>query len=159
MPDSTLFVALSHTFIMSIKAVTDSLKILFFLTISHPLPFPQGNHCTPCSQLKCLNRVEFTLNYKERPYDFSLTKVKSESEVAQLCPTLCDPMDCSLSGSSVHGIFQARVLEWVAISFSRGSFQPRSPALWADALPSEPLVRALTFPGKNHLFREEHPIQ
>ena len=45
-------------------------------------------------------------------------KVKSESEVAQLCPTLCDPMDCSLLGSSVHGIFQARVLEWGAIAFS-----------------------------------------
>jgi len=47
------------------------------------------------------------------------------SEVAQLCMTLCDPMDYSLPGSSVHGIFQARVLEWVAISFSRGSSQPR----------------------------------
>ena len=45
-------------------------------------------------------------------------KVKSESEVAQLCPTLRDPMDCSLPGSSVHGIFQARVLEWVAVAFS-----------------------------------------
>ena len=45
-------------------------------------------------------------------------KVKSESEVAQSCPTLSDPMDCSLPGSSVHGIFQARVLEWVAIAFS-----------------------------------------
>ena len=43
---------------------------------------------------------------------------ESESEVAQLCPTLRDPMDCSLSGSSVHGIFQARVLEWGAIAFS-----------------------------------------
>ena len=42
-------------------------------------------------------------------------QVKSESEVAQLCLTLSDPMDCSLPGSSVHGIFQARVLEWVAI--------------------------------------------
>ena len=42
-------------------------------------------------------------------------KVKSESEVAQLCPTLSDPMDCSPPGSSAHGIFQARVLEWVAI--------------------------------------------
>ena len=42
-----------------------------------------------------------------------------ESEVIQSCPTLCDPMDCSLPGSSIHGIFQARVLEWVAISFSR----------------------------------------
>ena len=45
-------------------------------------------------------------------------KVKSESEVAQSCPTLSDPMDCSLPGSSVHGIFQARGLEWVAIAFS-----------------------------------------
>ena len=45
-------------------------------------------------------------------------KVKSESEVAQSCLTLCDPMDCSPQGSSVHGIFQARVLEWVAIDFS-----------------------------------------
>ena len=45
-------------------------------------------------------------------------KVKSESEVAQLCPTLSDPMDSSLPGSSVHGIFQARVLEWGAIAFS-----------------------------------------
>ena len=48
-----------------------------------------------------------------------------ESEVAQLCPTLCDPMDCSPPGSSIHGIFQARILEWVAISFSRGSSRPR----------------------------------
>ena len=45
-------------------------------------------------------------------------KVKSESEVAQSCPTLSDPMECSLPGSSVHGIFQARVLEWGAIAFS-----------------------------------------
>ena len=45
-------------------------------------------------------------------------KVKSESEVAQLCPTLSNPMDCSLPGSSIHGIFQSRVLEWGAIAFS-----------------------------------------
>ena len=45
-------------------------------------------------------------------------KVKSENEVAQSCPTFHDPMDCSLPGSSVHGIFQARVLEWGAIAFS-----------------------------------------
>ena len=49
---------------------------------------------------------------------------KKESEVVQLCPTLCSPMDCSLPGSSLHGIFQARVLEWVAISFSRGPSRP-----------------------------------
>ena len=46
-------------------------------------------------------------------------KVKSESEVAQSGPTLSDPMDCSLPGSSVHGIFQARVLEWGTIAFSQ----------------------------------------
>ena len=45
-------------------------------------------------------------------------KVKSESEVAQSCPTLSDLMDCSLPGSSIHGIFQARVLEWGAVAFS-----------------------------------------
>ena len=46
-------------------------------------------------------------------------------EVALLCPTLCDSMDCSPPGSSVHGMLQAGILEWVAISFSRGSSQPR----------------------------------
>ena len=45
-------------------------------------------------------------------------KVKSESEVTELCPTLSDPMDCSPPGSSIHGIFQARVLEWGAIAFT-----------------------------------------
>ena len=55
----------------------------------------------------------------------TLIAVNEVSEVAQMSLTLCDPMDCSLPGSSVHGIFQARILEWVAISFSRGSSQPR----------------------------------
>ena len=50
---------------------------------------------------------------------------KKESEVTQLCATPCDPTDCSLPGSSVHGFFQARVLEWVASSFSRGSSRPK----------------------------------
>ena len=49
-------------------------------------------------------------------------KVRSESEVAQSCPTLRDPMDCSLPGSSIHGIFQARVLEWGAIAFSNPQY-------------------------------------
>ena len=64
-------------------------------------------------------------------------KVKSESEVAQSSLTLSDPMDCNLPGSSIHGIFQARVLEWGAIAFS-------APAWQADALPSEP-------PGKTQV--------
>ena len=60
-------------------------------------------------------------------------KVKSESEVTQSCPTLSDPMDCSLAGTSVHGIFQARVLEWVVIAFSgRSSIQSAKTRLGAD---------------------------
>ena len=51
------------------------------------------------------------------PFPSPCMKVKSESEVAQSCPTLSDPRDCSLPGSFVHGVFQARVLEWVAIAF------------------------------------------
>ena len=61
------------------------------------------------------------VNPMEKGFIYTSVKVKS----LQLCPTLCDPMGCSPPGSSVHGIFQAGVLEWVAISFSRGSSQPR----------------------------------
>ena len=60
-------------------------------------------------------------------------KVKSESEVSQSCPTLSDPMDCSLTGSSVHGIFQARVLEWGAIAFSEGCSNYHTIALISHA--------------------------
>ena len=58
-------------------------------------------------------------------YFILFTVSESESEVTQSCSTLCNPVDCSLPGSSVRGIFQARVLKWVAISFSRGSSRPR----------------------------------
>ena len=61
---------------------------------------------------------------------------------AQSHPTLCDPMDCSLPGSSVHGILDTRILEWVAVPFSRGFSNPgielRSSALQAGSLPSKP---------------------
>ena len=69
---------------------------------------------------------------------------------AQSCSTLCDPMDCSPPGSCVHGILQARILEWVAISSSRGTSWPRkrtaspvSTAWQADYLPAEPLGKPL----------------
>ena len=66
---------------------------------------------------------------------------KVKVKVAQLCPTLCDPMDCSHPGFSVYGILQAGILEWVAVFFSRGSARSRdwmgSPALQADSLPAE----------------------
>ena len=58
-------------------------------------------------------------------FSFHSNRKKSESEVAQSCPTLWDPVDCGPLGSSIHGILQARILEWVAISFSRGSPRPR----------------------------------
>ena len=69
-------------------------------------------------------------------------KVKRESEVTQSCLTLSDPMDCSLPGSSVHGIFQARVLEWDAIAFSLGLLYRTAkknglgqiPAIWIPAI-------------------------
>ena len=64
--------------------------------------------------------------------------------VSQLCPTLCDPMDYSPPGSSAHGIFQARILEWVAIPSPGDLPDPGtgfgSPTLQADSLPSEPLI-------------------
>ena len=74
-------------------------------------------------------------------------KVKSESEVAQSCPTLHDPMDCSLPGSSIHGIFQARVLEWVAIAFSRLNPLPLCKSLAISSLPPR-------FPASpHHVFK------
>ena len=66
-------------------------------------------------------------------------KVRIESEIAQSCPTLSDPMDYSLPGSSFHGIFQARVLEWGAIAFSK-------PKLSDGEMPGQALHRALTRP-------------
>ena len=61
-------------------------------------------------------------------------KVKSEREVAQSCPTLSDPMDCSLLGSSIHGIFLARVLEWDAIAFSKSILKEINPGCSLEGL-------------------------
>ena len=75
------------------------------------------------------NRIRYLL------CEFKLDLAKAEeNEAAQSCLTLCNPMDCSLPGSSLHGILQARVLEWVAISFSRGSSRP-SDRTWVSCIP------------------------
>ena len=71
------------------------------------------NNCPGCCKHR-LGKIVFVLKNKN-----------SVSKVAQSFPTLCDPVDCSLPGSSVHGILQARILEWVAMSFSKGSSRPR----------------------------------
>ena len=81
------------------------------------------------SYLKILSHRDFIFQMEKfNPFQYGhKTKINTGkwSEVAQLCLTLCNPMDCSLPGSSIHGIFQARILEWVAISFSRRSSWPR----------------------------------
>ena len=73
-------------------------------------------------QLKSLRRGSKEVRYTGiiRKGQWEATR-KKRMKVTQSCPTPCDTMDCSLLGSSVHGIFQPRILEWVAISFSRGS--------------------------------------
>ena len=81
--------------------------------------------------------------------------------VTQLCLTLCNPMDCSLPGSSVHGILQARILEWVTIPFSRDlpdpGIKPWSPALQADSLPSKPLGKPHINPSAHsHCYQSSH---
>ena len=79
-----------------------------------------------------------------------------ETEVAQSCPTLCDPMDCCLLGTSIHEIFQARVLEWVPFpspgDLPDPGIKPGFPALQADALPSEPPGTRDQVPDGAHLY-------
>ena len=78
------------------------------------------------------NDNPFQYSCLENPMDSGACKV--EVLVAQSSLTLCDPMDCNLPGSTVHGILQARTLEWVAIPFSRGSSQPRDQT-WVSCTP------------------------
>ena len=77
----------------------------------------------------CIGRVLYTgfscCHVSLRPVRHLPPESKRTFPVSQSCPTLCDPVDCSPPGSSVHGILQARILEWVAIVFSRGSSRPR----------------------------------
>ena len=67
--------------------------------------------------------IEMNLFTKQKQVH-RLRGCKQASEVAQSCPTICNPMDCSLPGFSIHGILQVRILEWVTSSFSRGSSRP-----------------------------------
>ena len=80
--------------------------------------------CVPVIETLCFHCRECGFDPWSGNYDPTCLMVMCML-VAQSCPTLCDPMDCSPPGFSVYGISQARILEWVAISFSRGSSQPR----------------------------------
>ena len=107
---------------------------------------------------------EFTFYFSNVPC-LHLLAVSWKMLVAQSCLTLCDPMDYNLPGFSIHGILQARILEWVAIPFSRGSFWPKdqtwSPTLQADSLPlshqrspnhSHSTAQLSLLNNHNHLF-------
>ena len=90
-----------------------------------PLPF-QRTFPTPGSNSGGITGGFFTYWTTRGASEVGKYLQMLEVLVAQLCPTLCNPMDCSLPASSAHGVFQARILEWVAaIPFSRGSSQPR----------------------------------
>ena len=87
----------------------------------------------------------------------NLIEVESESEVAQLCPTLCDPMNCSPPGSSIHGIFPARVLEWVAISFSKAwKWKVKVKSLSRVRLLATPWTAAHQVPPSMGFSRQEY---
>ena len=101
----------------------------------------------PCCTINIFTIWEFIFQFKSQTTtksilsESNLTFLVNKSVcvlVAQSCLTLSDPMDCILPGSSVHGILQERILERVAIPFSRESFLLRSPALQAVSLPTEP---------------------
>ena len=143
----------------SVNPLTVAYPILLFMEFSRQeywngLPFsPPGDllnpgleHTSPASP--ALQVDSFPLSHQGSPYIASV----QFSSVAQSCQTLCDPMGCSLPGSSVHGILQARILEWVAISSSSGLFnpgiEPRSLALQTDSLLSEPLGKPIFLPCK-----------
>ena len=109
---------------------------LFFLLLSLYCKGESGNTCVHSICLALMKAVFFFFFSFHTYLDLqrSLTSLHELHEVsdknvyvcAQWCLTLCNPMDCSLPGSSVHGIFQVRILEWVTISFSKGSSQPRN---------------------------------
>ena len=87
--------------------------------------FPQFVVIHTVKGFSVVNEAEVDVFLKFSCFFYDPIERKKESKVAQSCPTLCDPVNCSPPGSFVLGIFQARILEWVAISFSRGTSQPK----------------------------------
>ena len=90
--------------------------------VLHCLPEMPSNHLTLCCPLLLLPSIFPSIRVFSNE-----SALHIKWPVAHLCPTLCNPMDCSLPGSSVHGILQARIREWIAIFFSRQSSQSRNP--------------------------------
>ena len=99
----------------------DTCTHMFIAALDKDLLSHKKNELMPFTATWMDLKIIILSEVSQKDHMMSLT----HCEVAQSCPTLCNPMDCSLPGFSVHGIFQARVLEWVAISFSKGSSRPR----------------------------------
>ena len=103
---------------------------------------PPGPPVAPASPDSEVIRSKIGLCLLESLSTSFIWKHKVKVKVSQSCLTLCNPMDCSPPGSSIHGILKARILEWIAVLFSQDlpnpGIEPRSPALQADSLPSEP---------------------
>ena len=102
------------------------------LEFTHTYVHWVGGAIQPSSSLPSISPLAFDLSQYQGLFLMSCLFAsgdqsigKKESQVTQSCLTLCEPIDCRLPDFSIHGIFQARILEWVAISFSRGSSQPR----------------------------------
>ena len=111
---STQTLAIIACYLCTLLSLSSTFLILSFVC-----------HLSPSIRIYSKRAETFSFVYIYVTEDSVSTTVKWVSEVTQLCPTLCNPMDFSLPGSSVYGVFQARVLEWVAISFSRGPSRPR----------------------------------
>ena len=109
----------SSSLLSAIRVVSSTYLRLYWVAI----PFSRGSsHTRGQTQVSCITGGFFTVCATREALSLLC---ESESEVTQSCPTLCDPVDCSPRGSSIHGILQARILEWVDISFCRGSSWPR----------------------------------
>ena len=134
---------------------------IFDAVLITKIPFPAELHIWDKRSLKkkkngffgilCFPLVSIWSLYE--PNSFISSYLGKESEVTQLCLTLCDSMDCSLSGSSIRGILQARILEWIAISFSRGSSQPKE---WTHVFLIAGRLFTLWATSENPSYLEKH---
>ena len=134
---STMFKKNGQSFLPLNKLLALVLSYMGFIMLRYALSIPN---------LLMVILFCFTVKKKKKNillncFSASVEMIKEKVLVTQLCPTLCDPMDCSPPGSTVHGIFQARIMEWVTIPFSGGSsppgIKPMFPILQADSLPFE----------------------
>ena len=124
------FLVMSHIFIHRDISTYDFDQIFIkWITLAGRLPGKTGLWLRESQQ--CLPKWRYYSSSQNFDCLLLLSKIYKNkrkvkwSEIAQSCPTICDPVDCSPPGSSIHGTLQARTREWVAISFSRGSFWPR----------------------------------